>query len=359
VIVDTGSTDGTQEIIKAFMKDIPGELHQSSWVNFEHNRNEALSFAKGKADYILFIDADEVLSFDKNFSFPELTKDFYHILSEFGGMLYPRVGLVKDGLDWKWKGVVHEAIDTLQAKTCETLKHIKNIVHTDGARSKDPKKFYKDAQVLEKALEQEPNNTRYQFYLAQSYRDAQMPELAIKHYEKRVAMGGWDQEVFWSLFEIGNLQARLGKTEEAVTSYLKSYLYRPTRAEPLYELAHYYRCKGDHFSGYLAAKQGLMLPLSEDAIFVQKWMYDWGLYLEFSICAYWLGKYQDAQIASYFILAKNIPENVRECVNKNLSFINPKVVPKPALMGDKKDAASEGSFFKPQTFQVQLPATKK
>jgi len=56
VILDTGSTDGTQQIIKNFMKDIPGELHEDAFVNFEYSRNKALDFAKGKADYVLFID---------------------------------------------------------------------------------------------------------------------------------------------------------------------------------------------------------------------------------------------------------------------------------------------------------------
>jgi hypothetical protein len=41
----TGSADGTQK----FMKAVPGELHELSWVNFAHNRNQALSLAKEKA----------------------------------------------------------------------------------------------------------------------------------------------------------------------------------------------------------------------------------------------------------------------------------------------------------------------
>ena len=51
VIVDTGSTDGTQEIIQRTLKDIPGILYARPWVDFAHNRNEALQFAKGKTDY--------------------------------------------------------------------------------------------------------------------------------------------------------------------------------------------------------------------------------------------------------------------------------------------------------------------
>src|SRR3972149_9108675 len=52
VIVDTGSKDGTQEIIKNYLKDIPGELYESPWVDFAHNRNEALDFANNKGDYL-------------------------------------------------------------------------------------------------------------------------------------------------------------------------------------------------------------------------------------------------------------------------------------------------------------------
>ena len=48
VIVDTGSTDGTQQIIRDFLKEIPGELYEKLWVNFSHNRNEALNLGPVK-----------------------------------------------------------------------------------------------------------------------------------------------------------------------------------------------------------------------------------------------------------------------------------------------------------------------
>jgi glycosyltransferase involved in cell wall biosynthesis len=63
VIVDTGSTDGTQEFIKNYFaeKGIPGELHERPWVSFGHNRTEALELCNGKTDYIYMIDADDYL----------------------------------------------------------------------------------------------------------------------------------------------------------------------------------------------------------------------------------------------------------------------------------------------------------
>lgn len=61
VVVDTGSTDGTQDIVRRFFeaKNIPGEVVDHEWVSFEDARNTALNLVKGKADFGFWIDADE------------------------------------------------------------------------------------------------------------------------------------------------------------------------------------------------------------------------------------------------------------------------------------------------------------
>ena len=63
VIVDTGSDDGTQDLIRNHMAGlgIPGELHERPWRNFAHNRTEALTLAQGHGDYIWVIDADDTV----------------------------------------------------------------------------------------------------------------------------------------------------------------------------------------------------------------------------------------------------------------------------------------------------------
>lgn len=328
VIVDTGSSDGTQEMIKEHLKDVPGELHERPWVNFAHNRNQALALAKKKGDYILFIDADEILVFDKDFAMPHLHKDFYHIMTLFGGTKYARVQLVKDTLDWKWTGVLHEAVDCADAKTNEILKGVHNHVHTDGARSQDPDKYKKDAKILEDALKDDPNNSRNVFYLAQSYKDGGDLENALKYYEKRIEMGGWAEEIFYSMTQIGFLYRALNKPTEMVAAALtKAYHYRPSRVEPLYFLAEYYRMKENYIQGYLIASIAAGVPTTNDILFVQKWMCDWGIALELSICAYWIGKYEESLQISHRLLANpNIPQNVRECVERNIGFTNSKIL---------------------------------
>lgn len=330
VIVDTGSTDGTQEIIKNYLKDIPGELKQSDWVNFEHNRNEALQFAKGKADYVLIIDADEVLAFDPDFKLPELNQDFYYIMTDFSGTNYVRTQLINNHLEWKWVGVLHEVLICDQANCHDTLKGVRNVVRTDGARSQDPKKFHKDAAILEEAHKKEPNNTRTVFYLAQSYRDAGEKLLALVNYEKRVAMGGWDQEVFWSKLQIAQLREGLEMpTETVVGSYCDAFSYRQTRAEPLYHLAQYLRLKGDYASAYNVAHRGLGIPLPNDYLFVGKWIYDYGLIFELSISAYHLGKYSESYLASHLVLNHpKLPQNFKDAVIRNLRWIDEKLAEK-------------------------------
>src|SRR5581483_2394168 len=166
VIVDTGSTDGTQKIIKNFMKDIPGELHERPWKNFEHNRNEALALAKNKADYILFMDADHTLEYDDDFVLPDLNKDLYLIAHDFRGNIFYKEQLVNSRLDWSWKGVLHEGLQCSQTPSKEILGRIKTKVSLKGHRSQNPKKFANDIRILQAALKKEPENARYQFYLA-------------------------------------------------------------------------------------------------------------------------------------------------------------------------------------------------
>ena len=323
VIVDTGSTDGTQEIIQEFMKDIPGELHESPWVNFSHNRNEALHLAKDKAEYLLFVDADDILTYSTDFKMPMLDKDSYLMPIHYSGLTYSRTQLIKSELDWRWEGVVHEVLMCDGAETRGTLDGLTMVILGGGDRSQDPKKFLNDANALKKALESDPQNTRYTFYLAQSYRDAEELELSLQNYEKRVALGGWDQEVFWSLYQIAELQENLNQSEEIVSkAYLKAFQYRPTRIEPLYRLSQYYRLKENYFLGYLVAKQGLKIPHTDDVLFVETWIYDYGLLLEYSICAYWIGAYEESLKACIQLLAvENLPQNIIDCVRKNLQFV--------------------------------------
>ncbi len=324
VIVDTGSTDGTQKLIKECMKDIPGTLYERPWKDFSHNRNEALAFAKKKANYSLFIDADEILLFSETFTRPDLDKDVYYInVKQKDSSEYLRWFLVDNSLDWKWKGVLHELLESPQAKTQAVITGVVNYSDTSlGARSKDPKKYLHDAETLAKALEKEPNNSRYQFYLAQSYANAGELCLALKEYQKRAEMAeGYAEETFVSLYIIARIQELLNMPSTIVIdSYLKAHNHTPSRLEPLYYLGlHHMRAKNYAKAYILLNKGSLTIPSPSNNLFVEADIGAWKLQSSLAEACWNLKKIKETIAACEKVAnAESAPTTTREEMRRNL-----------------------------------------
>jgi glycosyltransferase involved in cell wall biosynthesis len=317
VIVDTGSIDGTQHKIQEILKNIPGELYEKSWVNFEKNRNEALSLAKGKADYILFIDADETLSISEAFDKTQLHKDFYVLrLIERNTVDYFRISLIKDDPCWFWIGILHEVIDSSKSMSGTFLSSIvKNSSTFDGNRSKCIHSFLKDAAILAEALLKEPHNSRYVFYLAQSYGRAEKYEKSLHFYKQRTSMGGDPFEIYASFYYMGLIQQHLGKdSAEWIDSYSRAYQCKPTRAEPLFQLADYFFRSNQLLIGYFLAKAASVLPMpSWDGHFYVS-IYEYSSLLVFARCAEGLQFTQEALMAYQQLLTRKLPQDIKQFV---------------------------------------------
>jgi tetratricopeptide (TPR) repeat protein len=295
VISDTGSDDGTQKLILDFLHDVPGKLIERPWVDFAHNRNEALEVAKPMGDYSLFIDADE-----RFIPYPDLKEmptemDYYSIKVCEQASFYERIFLFRNSLDYHWQGVLHEHIASSQVCSRGFFNQGELLSITqDGNRFKDPQKYLKDARVLEEALKKEPSSSRYMFYLGQSYTNASEPTLALDAYQKRAAMEGDDGEKFYSLFMIGVLQEQLGFSPKiCAESFLKAHRFRPFRHEPLYGIAIYYFKMGKVQDAYDLLKQAMEMRYPEDSIFVQTHMREIGMPHLYLRCCYELKKYDE------------------------------------------------------------------
>lgn len=324
-IVDTGSTDGTQDIIREHFKDVPGELFERPWKNFGHNRTEALELARGQADYLFIIDADEILELPAGFTRQPLTKDAYSLLVEYGGVSYGRVCLVSARLTWRYVGVLHEYLEADSAYSQERLSGPKVIPHLEGGRGQGvstAEKYANDARILENALRDEPENSRYVFYLAQSYRDAGQWKKAFRNYKRRAGMGGWAEEVWYSLFEMAKLSERLQLEPSVIVArYLDAYDNRPQRAEPLVELARFQRERSRFGIAHLFAARAIAMPRPEDILFVDIGTYEWRAIDEFAVASYWLGRYQDcAQACEQLLHGGRLPFEHRARVTQNLNF---------------------------------------
>lgn len=317
IICDNGSTDDTETIAKEVLSGIPGEYVHRTWVNFGYNRSEVAILTKDKADYTLMLDADflvELNGFDKN----KLIADQYDLLIHWVGTGFYNPLLFSNHLSWKSVGVVHEYWYAEGIKTRDKMPSL-NLNHDRHGPARP--KGMNDLVLLEQGVKDEPNNARYHFYLANTYRDVGKYEEAIETFNKRVEMKGWDQEVFYSLYQIGYCFELLKEIEAAKVSYLKAWEYRPTRAEPLYKLAYLCRNEKEYNQAYLFAKRGLEIPKSDDVIFVNNPTYDYCLLFEKSISASWLGRIEEAIIDCRNIEAmKNIPDDVRKVNRSNLKI---------------------------------------
>jgi len=169
VICDTGSTDGTQELIINFFKEcgIKGELKQHEWKGFDINRTMAFDAADGKANYMWVIDADDVPR--GKFVIPKkMYHDKYNLNYRSGTMAYVRPQLFKSGLGWEYIGVLHEFAEP-RKKDVPSCGHIEGDYYIDsrrlGDRSLHPFKYYKDGvkiaaaydKVQKQIYEMDPN----------------------------------------------------------------------------------------------------------------------------------------------------------------------------------------------------------
>lgn len=320
VIVDTGSADDTKALITKFFREseIPGEIFDSAFVNFEHTRNMALKLAKSSypdADYLLLLDADmELVVEDQSFR-ERLSAPGYQVIQRAQSLTYWNTRLVKHGA--RYRGVTHEYIEL---EGTEKLEGIWFKDHADG--SNRPNKFERDIVLLTDALKKEPDNARYWYYLAQSYRDSGRTADAVEAYARRAAMGGWEEEAWSAKLNQARCRKALHDHSGFVSAALHAYGMRPNRAEPLYDLAYHYRNTGRSAPAAMFAETGMNIPWPEDILFVEDFPYQFGCREEMSIsghyCAPLRGKGRDA--CDGLALDRHAPERVRDQARWNLFY---------------------------------------
>ncbi len=354
VIVDTGSTDGTQDIVREFMQGVPGELHERPWQNFAHNRNEALALAKAHGDYLLFIDADETLQMPDEFQWTEFAGDGYRFRCEYDGWDYQRNALVATRLPWQWVGVLHEFLHSNRPHVWNLLPGPAIVVQHDGARGRDPETYMRDIEVLERAVAVEPDNTRYVFYLAQSYRDAGRLEQSIARYRQRTQMGGWEEERWFALFQVAVLSEKLGAPPAEVNNaYLTAYQTRPLRAEPLCALAQYHRLKNEFALAHLYARQAAAIAYPTDGLFVDTSVYTWRALDELVVSAYYANAHEEGRAALLKLLTDNrFPDTEHTRILGNRTFYGLTTVETPSSPSPTGSATQTTDKEEPQTATI-------
>lgn len=300
VVADTGSTDDTWNIVREFLSEFPGELVERPWVDFAYNRNEALEQARLYAvlnsdrlgiPYALTIDADEVLTGDPLAIAEPL--DGYTLPVEYAGTHYRRLALMRLDRPWRWEGVVHE-VPVLEGGSIGDLVGPTVVVRWEGARSRDPETYRRDAQALQEYLVEHPGDPRTEFYLAQSLKDAGELGPALHAYRLRAAnFSGWEAERWEALYQIAALTDRL-LLPDVARAYLDAFAADSRRAEPLVALARYERARERWATALMFAREACRLRPPTDVLFLDMGAYTWACWDERAIAAYYAGEIPEA-----------------------------------------------------------------
>lgn len=294
-ITDTGSTDRTVSIVQDYFNTlkIPVKLYQDEWKNFGHNRTRSflntLHFCNQlqwdlSHTYGLLLDADMKLvigSFDKD----SLHHPGYKMIQSTSSMDYYNTRLVRMNDPWKCIGVTHEYWNGESEKLSKDQLWIQDM--GDGGSKSD--KFERDIRLLECGILEDPTNRRYHFYLAQSYKDHGDTEKAIQCYKKRIQLGGWFEEVWYSYYMVSLCYLQLKNEIKFEQWALSAYQYHKHRAEPIYQLVKYFREKSEYYKAYHYYLLGKKIPYPKDQIlFIEKNVYSTLFEWEHSILHYYL-----------------------------------------------------------------------
>ena len=333
VVIDTGSTDGTQDIIRKFFeeKGIPGEVIDHPWKNFEDARNTAMNAVKGKADFGFWIDADEQLIVDSKFNIDYFKQslmmfDGAHCKVQYGGQNYFRMQFFSTTYPWIWYGPVHEVLvpqdnSKIQPNIGEA-EGLTALVLPDGnswTSETQQQKYEGHAKILEEYVANDPKkDPRWLFYLAQSYRDANTPEnqaKAIEWYQKRANdNSGFWEEVYFSMLMVASLKGSLQyPIHEILEEYIKCGKANIYRCEHIIPLIMHYQSIKEFDIAYIYSSHAMKFagksPFPNASLFIDPSIYEWKIYDMHSLSCWYYGRKDEAK-STYKLLEKQIEKGI-------------------------------------------------
>lgn len=229
-LVDVGSDDNTVEVARG----LGATVHRLPWVDFLETPTRTLQLAKGSADYLLILSANDLV--EQSEPLPALTAPQYMLRHRRHGATFRMPALVDGRADWHYEGPpVHSYLAPVLAEQREPLDALTVIqLDDDGRRAEKHRRYLAE---LEKHLEANPDDPRTVFYLGQTLKVLGRYEEAAAMLERRIALGGWEEEVWYAQYQKGQCEVAAGRWYDGRMTLLAAYFRRPTRAEPLRMIA--------------------------------------------------------------------------------------------------------------------------
>jgi len=326
VVNDTGSTDGTQDLIRKFGEEnnIPTYVFERQFDNFENSRNHAMQKLRDVVEELnwnpddvhgYWFDCDEQLIIDEKFNKNQFTKDLYMINTYIGQMKYTRNTFFRVSKPFRWYGPVHEFIvcddKTITSGLAENV-HVDVKMEGASWQGNIPAKYKSHAFELEKYIDENRKDPRWIFYTAQSYHDSastgdrledeERLRRSIKYYNERLnRTDGYPEEIYYSQFRIGTIMMAMERPwSETHQALLKAYSIDPLRGESIKTIIDYYLKVGEWHNAYLYSKFAKVNfhgknPYQKRLLFVDQNLYEWKFLEAYAAASFYTGKMDETK----------------------------------------------------------------
>lgn len=298
VIVDTGSKDGTKSIAAQFTN----QIYDYTWTDdFAAARNFAFDLAT--RDYILWLDADDILLPKDRVAFMELKERLspsvdavmmrYNVQFDREGnptFSYYRERLVRRKRHFRWAEPVHEHIQVGGQILNEEIA----ITHTKLHRTVGDRNIG----IYEKQLVAgKPLSPRGLYYYARELMDHNRIADAASSFQRFLKDGrGWVEDNISACLALANCFETLKQPEQQLLALLRSFSYGTPRAEACCQLGYYYKKKNDYQrAAFWFDLVGSLQKPKESWGFFQPDCWDYLPNLELAVCYDNLGDLKKAE----------------------------------------------------------------
>lgn len=298
IIMDTGSTDNTKSIAGQYTKHV----FDFQWIDdFAAARNAA--FDKASMDYILWLDADDVLEAENREKFTALkesldpavdsvTMEYHLAFDEYGKVSFSvrRNRLVKRANRFRWVGAVHEYLGVWGRFFHSDVAVAHKSLHHDSDRN---------LKIYEKRLSRgEEFSPRDMYYFANELLDHKQYKRAASFYDKFLSSGkGWVEDNISSCGKLADCYHHLGDCERELEAVLRSFRYGSARAEFCCRLGYHFLQKNDISSAVFWYKLATLLKQPQDQLgFYNPSFSTWLPHLQLCVCYSRAGEYKLAYL---------------------------------------------------------------
>ena len=327
VVNDTGSTDGTQQIIKNFGEKygIPTYVFERPFDDFENSRNHAMQKLRDVVKELgwnpeqvhgFWFDCDETLVIDPKFGKSQFTKDLYMINTYIGNMKYTRNTFFKVSKAFRWYGPVHEFIvcddQNITSGLAENI-HVDVKMTGNSWMGDIAEKYASHAYKLEAYINKNRQDPRWIFYTAQSWHDAasiknnkeendERLRRSLKYYRERVQRpDGYAEEIYYAQYRIGTIMRILEEPWHLThMELLKAYQMDPLRGESIKVIIDHYLMMQDWHMAYLYSKFAKTTfhgknPYPTRLLFVDEATYVWKFAESHAAASFYTGRMDEAK----------------------------------------------------------------